>query len=66
MFHYLDMDDDHVLGQEELLELKHIPYEHCITQFLDGCDKTKDNQLSIMEFCQCFPIGKRLSDYKLH
>lgn len=58
MFHYLDQDDDHILGPEELEELKTIPYENCIDQFLKGCDKTNDNQLSLPEFCQCFPIGK--------
>lgn len=56
MFHYLDRDDDHVLGAEELEELRQIPYENCLDQFLRGCDKTNDNQLSIEEFCRCFPI----------
>lgn len=56
MFHYLDQDDDHVLGQNELLELREIPYENCLTHFLKGCDKTNDDQLSIQEFCQCFPV----------
>jgi len=56
MFHYLDQNDDHVLGQEELLELREIPYENCLPQFLKGCDKTNDDQLSIEEFCRCFPV----------
>ncbi|KAK3738351.1 hypothetical protein QZH41_014336, partial [Actinostola sp. cb2023] len=56
MFHYLDQDDDHILGPEELFELRQIPYENCLNQFLKSCDKTSDDQLSIEEFCRCFPI----------
>ncbi|EDO49644.1 predicted protein [Nematostella vectensis] len=56
MFHFLDKDGDHVLGPEELAEVKEIPNENCITQFFEKCDATKDGQFSLLEFCECFPI----------
>lgn len=56
MFNFLDLNQDGVLGEMEIDEIRKLSYERCITKFFDNCDRNKDNQFDLREFCECFPV----------
>eukprot|EP00058_Branchiostoma_floridae_P019239 XP_002604729.1 hypothetical protein BRAFLDRAFT_222452 [Branchiostoma floridae] len=54
MFSKLDVNFDLFLSKKELSLIEYDEYEHCITPFIDRCDRIKDGILSANEWCSCF------------
>ncbi|XP_035668545.1 uncharacterized protein LOC118410823 isoform X1 [Branchiostoma floridae] len=58
MFSKLDVNFDLFLSKKELSLIEYDEYEHCITPFIDRCDRIKDGILSANEWCSCFEEAK--------
>ncbi|XP_078659947.1 uncharacterized protein LOC144904693 isoform X1 [Branchiostoma floridae x Branchiostoma belcheri] len=58
MFSKLDVNFDLFLSKKELSLIEYDEYEHCITPFIDRCDRIKDDILSANEWCSCFEEAK--------